>query len=130
MTNKEIKLELGKIALERCSGADLTASLKNVYEWIIEDPEEEIIPEQPRNDYELKSVHEVYCEMRRLEEDGKCTIGLATRFSNIARDQEIKTVGQLLERGKTKFMRLWNVGRSCADAVGVALKNLYGIEFW
>jgi hypothetical protein len=35
MTNKEIKFELGKIALERCSGADLTASLKNVYEWII-----------------------------------------------------------------------------------------------
>lgn len=41
MTNKEIKFELGKIALTRCDG-DLTESLRNIYEWIIEEPEEVI----------------------------------------------------------------------------------------
>lgn len=40
MTNKEIKLELAKAALQSCrlmTSEDLTSSIKNVYEWIVEE---------------------------------------------------------------------------------------------
>ena len=42
MTNKEIKFELAKIALERCAfstSETLAEGLKNLYEWIVEEPE-------------------------------------------------------------------------------------------
>lgn len=41
MTNKEIKLELAKLALEKCcftTSETLTEGLKNLYEWIVEEP--------------------------------------------------------------------------------------------
>lgn len=139
MTNKEIKFELGKIALTRCDG-DLTESLRNIYEWIIEEPEE-VIPEQPVNDYELKPIREVYLEIQRIEEaekeekiqKGRSRVqkkGHANRFLNVARMHDIETVGQLVEYGKAEFMLLPNIGRQCADYVSMALKNLYGIDKW
>lgn len=135
MTNKEIKFELGKIALTRCGCEHLTESLKNIYEWIIEEPEE-VIPEKPRNDYELKSVYEVYYEIQRIEQAEKAkwnkaqAKGHAARFMNVVRMHEIATVGQLIEYGKADFIRLRNMGRACADYVSMALKNLYGIDKW
>ena len=47
MTNKEIKLELAKVALATCrhmTSESLTESLKNLYEWVIEEPEVEEVP--------------------------------------------------------------------------------------
>ena len=136
MTNKEIKFELGKIALTRCGCEHLTESLKNIYEWIIEEPTEEVIPEKPRNDYELKSVYEVYYEIQLIEQAEKAkwnkaqAKGHAARFMNVVRMHEIATVGQLIEYGKADFIRLRNMGRACADYVSMALKNLYGIDKW
>lgn len=142
MTNKEIKFELGKIALSKCnfmSSEDLSSSLKNVFEWIIEEPTEEVIPEKPVNDYEQKPIREVYNEMQCIEEAEKAEKmtgnnwqkhGHARRFLNVANYYNIETVGQLLEIGKADFMRLKNMGRKCADYVSMALKNLYGIEKW
>ena len=139
MTNKEIKFELGKIALEKCQFSevdDFTASLAAVYKWIIEEPTEEVIPEKPRNDYELKSVYEVYYEIQRIEQAEKAkwnkaqAKGHAARFMNVVRMHEIATVGQLIEYGKADFIRLRNMGRACADYVSMALKNLYGIDKW
>ena len=140
MTNKEIKFELAKVAL---SSRYLRQgqSLEELYEWIIEEPEKEVIPEQPRNDYELKSVHEVYHEIQRIEEAEKeekiqkgwrrvQRKGHAVRFINVARMHDIETVGQLVEFSKADFMRLQNMGRQCAEYVSMALKNLYGIEKW
>lgn len=42
MTNKEIKFELAKVALEKCcfmTSETLTEGLKNLYDWIVEEPE-------------------------------------------------------------------------------------------
>lgn len=144
MTNKEIKFELGKIALSKCnfmSSEDLSSSLKYVFEWIIEEPTEEVIPEKPVNDYEQKPIREVYNEMQCMEEAEKeekiqkgwrrvQKKGHANRFLNVARMHDIETVGQLVEYGEAEFMLLPNIGRQCADYVSMALKNLYGIEKW
>lgn len=141
MTNKEIKFELGKIALTRCGCEHLTESLRNIYEWIIEDPEEEVIPKQPVNDYEQKPIREVYLEIQRIEEaekeekiqKGRSRVqkkGHARRFIHVAQYNDIETVGQLVEYDKADFMRLPNIGRQCADYISMALKNLYGIDRW
>lgn len=140
MTNKEIKFELGKIALSKCEGGNLAESLQNIYDWIIEEPEE-VIPKQPVNDYEQKPIREVYLEIQRIEEAEKeekiqkgwmrvQKKGYANRFLNVVRMHDIETVGQLVEYGKAEFMLLPNIGRQCADYVSMALKNLYGIDRW
>lgn len=141
MTNKEIKFELGKIALSKCEGGNLAESLQNIYDWIIEEPEEKIIPEQPVNDYEQKPIREVYLEIQRMEEAEKeekiqkgwsrvSKKGHARRFLNAAQMADIETVGQLLNFGKDDFLLLQNMGRQCVYYVSMALKNLYGIEKW
>lgn len=140
MTNKEIKFELAKVAL---SSRYLRQgqSLEELYEWIIEEPEKEVIPEQPVNDYEQKPIREVYLEIQRIEEaevsakiqQGWSRVskkGHARRFLNRAQMADIETVGQLLNFGKGDFLRLQNMGRQCAEYVSMALKNLYGIERW
>ena len=61
MTNKEIKLELARIALERCTfstSETLTESLKNLYEWVIEEPEVEV-KENAQNEYDNITVSEI-----------------------------------------------------------------------
>jgi DNA-directed RNA polymerase alpha subunit len=146
MTNKEIKLELGKIVLARCSSVDLTYSMENIYKWIIEEPEEEITPEPgtekpDKKDYEQESIQEVYNEMQIIEEEEKLEKkregyrnvqkkGHAVRFRNAARMCEIETVGQLVKYGKADLTRARNMGEKCVDYVSMALKNLYGIEKW
>ncbi len=142
MTNKEIKFELAKAALlAHFLRAD--QSLQELYEWIIEEPEEEITSEeQPvKVDYESRPISEVYNEMQIMEEEEKLEKrrngnkyaqkkGHAVRFLNAARFADIETVGQLIAYGKADFIRVRNMGRVCADYVSMALKNLYGIEKW
>lgn len=145
MTNKEIKFELAKAALlAHFLRAD--QSLQELYEWIIEEPEEEIIPEPEtenpdKKDYEQIPISEVYNEMQIMEEEEKLEKkragyrnvqkkGHAVRFLNAARLADIETVGQLIAYGRADFIRVRNMGRNCADYVSMALKNLYGIEKW
>lgn len=141
MTNKEIKFELAKAALlAHFLRAD--QSLQELYEWIIEEPEEEIIPEEHVTvDYESKPIQDVYNEMQIMEEEEKLEKkragyrnvqkkGHAVRFLNAARLADIETVGQLIAYGKADFIKVRNMGRNCADYVSMALKNLYGIEKW
>ena len=145
MTNKEIKFELAKAALfSRYLRED--QSLEELYKWIIEEPEEDIIPEPgtekpDKKDYEQESIQEVYNEMQIMEEEEKLEKkregyrnvqkkGHAVRFRNAASYADIETVGQLIAFGKADFIKVRNMGRKCADYVSMALKNLYGIEKW
>ena len=52
------------------------------------------------------------------------------RFLNIAKANDIETVGQLLKVGRVHFEQLRNMGPYCVAAISQALKNLYGIETW
>ena len=56
--------------------------------------------------------------------------GNGVRFLNIAKANDIETVGQLLKVGRVHFEQLRNMGPYCAAKVSEALKNLYGIETW
>ena len=56
--------------------------------------------------------------------------GFAIRFLQVARSNDIETVGQLLAVGRVKFGQFRNIGPNCSEKVSEALKNLYGIEKW
>lgn len=59
-----------------------------------------------------------------------CRKGNAVRFLNACKDNEIETVGQLLELGRIRFEMCRNIGNCCGEAVSQALENLYGIKTW
>ena len=56
--------------------------------------------------------------------------GHAIRFLNVAKENDIETVGQLLECGRARFEQFRHMGRRCADRISEALDNLYGIKSW
>ena len=100
-------------------------------------------PPPPAADYENDKLMVVYEEIDRIEiaerEQQKREHpnwrsvqkkGNGVRFLNIAKANDIETVGQLLKVGRVHFEQLRNMGPYCAAKVSEALKNLYGIETW
>ena len=100
-------------------------------------------PPPPAADYENDKLMVVYEEIDRMEiaerEQQKRDHpnwrsvqkkGNGVRFLNIAKANDIETVGQLLKVGRVHFEQLRNMGPYCAAKVSEALKNLYGIETW
>ena len=100
-------------------------------------------PPPPAADYENDKLMAVYEEIDRMEiaerEQQKREHpnwrsvqkkGNGVRFLNIAKANDIETVGQLLKVGRVHFEQLRNMGPYCAAKVSKALKNLYGIETW
>ena len=100
-------------------------------------------PPPPTVDYENDKLMVVYEEIDRMEiaerEQQKREHpnwqfvqkkGNGVRFLNIAKANDIETVGQLLKVGRVHFEQLRNMGPYCAAKVSEALKNLYGIETW
>jgi hypothetical protein len=61
---------------------------------------------------------------RRIQKSGR-----GIRFLNVCRQEEIETIGQIVKMGRANFERVRNMGRDCADKVGEALENLYGIKW-
>ena len=100
-------------------------------------------PPPPAKDYENDKLMVVYEEIDRMEiaerEQQKREHpnwrsvqkkGNGVRFLNIAKANDIETVGQLLKVGRVHFEQLRNMGPYCVAAISQALKNLYGIETW
>ena len=100
-------------------------------------------PPPPAADYENDKLMVVYEEIDRMEiaerEQQKREHpnwrsvqkkGNGVRFLNIAKANDIETVGQLLKVGRVHFEQLRNMGPYCVAAISQALKNLYGIETW
>ena len=100
-------------------------------------------PPPPAAEYENDKLMVVYEEIDRMEiaerEQQKREHpnwrsvqkkGNGVRFLNIAKANDIETVGQLLKVGRVHFEQLRNMGPYCAAKVSEALKNLYGIEKW
>ena len=61
---------------------------------------------------------------RRIQKSGR-----GIRFLNVCRQEDIETIGQIVKMGRANFERVRNMGRDCADKVGEALENLYGIKW-
>ena len=100
-------------------------------------------PPPPAAEYENDKLMVVYEEIDRMETAEREQTrrehpnwrsvqkkGNGVRFLNIAKANDIETVGQLLKVGRVHFEQLRNMGPYCVAAISQALKNLYGIETW
>ena len=96
---------------------------------------------QPK-DYENDLLRDtVYNEMERIAiaesnrlkretELGRIKSGHGIRFLNIAKANNIETVGQLLSVGRARFEKFKFMGPKCITELSHALENLYGIKQW
>ena len=128
MTNKEIKFELARIALERCTyttSETLTESLRNLYEWIVEEPEVEVAINQ-ENQFDSISIKEVLNIVRKNQ---RLSSGIATTLEGIFDSNNINTVGDLMRIGRRDFSKYRLVGKGCLFKLDDALNEL-GATTW
>ena len=74
---------------------------------------------------EKKRKREEHPHWRNIQKSGR-----AVRFANVCKANDIETVGQLLNVGRSQFERFFQMGKDCAEQVSRALENLYGIKTW
>jgi DNA-directed RNA polymerase alpha subunit len=128
MTNKEIKFELAKVALEKCcftTSETLTESLKNLYEWVVEEPEVEA-EEHTQNKYDNISVSEI---LKLVRKNKGTSSGVTEYLSTAFRRNNIGTAGDLLKIEKQDFKKFRNIGRKSLLALDDALAEL-GATTW
>jgi DNA-directed RNA polymerase alpha subunit len=128
MTNKEIKFELAKVALEKCcftTSETLTDGLKNLYEWVVEEPQVEMETEQ-KNSFDSVDIKEVLNIVRKNQ---GFSSGIATTLETIFNDNNINTVGDLTRIGRRYFSKYRNVGKKSIWAIDDALNEL-GATTW
>lgn len=123
MTNREIKFELAKIALTKCnfmSSDSLTDSLKNLYEWIIEEPE---VKEETteKNGLDSINIKEILNIVRKNQGSSN---GIATSLETIFNKNNINTVGDLMRIGRCDFHKYRLVGKKSVWAIDDALEEL------
>ena len=129
MTNREIKFELAKVALTTCShmtSESLSESIKNLYEWIIEEPEVDV--DKPKTDYDKILVREIikYLANNYRYSNKRYASSLVNVFNN----NGINTVGDILRLERHYFMKIKGVGKGCVMRIDDALEELYGIKYW
>ena len=128
MTNKEIKFELAKVALTKCNfitSESLTESLKNLYNWIIEEPEVEE-ENTDKNGSDSIDIKEVLNIVRKNEGSAS---GIATSLETIFGNNNINTVGDLMRIGRHDFSKYRLVGKKAILAIQDALEEL-GVTTW
>ena len=128
MTNREIKFELAKVALATCrhmTSEALTESLKNLYEWVVEEPEveEETID---KNSFDSIDIKEVLNIVRKNQRFGS---GIATSLERIFNINNINTVGDLMRISRRDFSRYRHIGKKSIWAIDDALAEL-GVKGW
>ena len=122
MTNREIKFELAKIALVQCVSMD---SIKEMYEWIIEEPEveEETIDKNGFDSIDIKDVLNIVRKNQRFSS------GIATSLERIFNINNINTVGDLMRISRRSFSNFRLVGKKSVWALDDALAEL-GVIGW
>lgn len=124
MTNREIKLELAKIALVQNLSMD---SIKQMYEWIIEENSEDNVSatcEDAKTDYDKIPIKEIVSQIALDEPDTSC---YPSKISEVFLRNDINTVGDLLNIGRRMFRRYRNVGSGSIGRIDGALYDLYAI---
>lgn len=128
MTNKEIKFELAKVALATCrhmTSETLTESLKNLYDWIVEEPEVEVETEQ-KSSFDSIDIKEVLNIIRKNQ---GFSSGIATMLETVFHNNNINTVGDLMRISRRDFSRYRLVGKKSIWAIDDALNEL-GATTW
>lgn len=127
MTNKELKLEIAKVALERytfSTNETLIERLKSLYDWIVEEPEVEVESKQ-ENQFDSVDIKEVLHIIRKWGGWGNIATLLGTVFDR----NKINTVGDLIRVGRHEFSQYRFVGKRSVSAVDDALEEL-GVTTW
>ena len=128
MTNKKIKFELAKVALATCrhmTSEALTESLKNLYDWIIEEPEVEV-KTIDKNSFDSVDIKEVLNIVRKNKGSAS---GIATSLETIFNNNNINTVDDLIRIGRRDFSKNRLVGKKSIWAIQDALEEL-GVTTW
>lgn len=128
MTNKEIKFELAKVALATCrhmTSESLTESIKNLYEWVVEEPEVEV-ETTDKNSFDSIDIKEVLNIVRKNQ---GFSSGIATMLETVFRKNNISTVGDLMRISRREFSKYRLVGKKSIWAIDDALDEL-GIKGW
>lgn len=128
MENKEIKFELAKVALATCrhmTSEALTESLKNLYEWVVEEPEVEEETEQ-KSSYDKIDIKEVLNIVRKNKDS---VSGIATSLETVFNSNNINTVGDLMRIGRHDFSKYRLVGKKAIWATDDAMDEL-GVATW
>ena len=128
MTNKEIKFELAKVALTKCNfmtSETLTESLKNLYEWVVEEPEvkEKNVDNNSLDSIDIKEVINI------VRKNQGFSSGIATTLEGIFDSNNINTVGDLTRIGRRDFYKYRLVGKKSIWAIEDALNEL-GATTW
>lgn len=121
MTNKEIKLELAKVALSMCRFTQedaLNCALHNLYDWIVEE-DTKVEIDNHETDYDSMDVSEILSILRKNRRRG-----FDVRLSKIFQASNIKTIGDLIRMGRENFCRLPNVGLASLGNLNDALEEL------
>ena len=114
MSDKEIKCQLAKAALE--NGVSLE-QVKKFYAWVTEGPEEP--EEEPDDSYKSVSIYE-------FAQDTKCQKTITNRCS----EHNIKTVGELIKLGSSKFRQFPHVGYTTVRKISEELNKQFGVKRW
>ena len=128
MTNKEIKLELARIALSTCrhmTSETLTECLKNLYEWVVEEPEVEE-KGTDKSSFDSIDIKEVLIIVRKNQ---RFSSGIATSLETIFNNNNINTVGDLMRISRRYFSKFRLVGKKTVWAIDDALNEL-GVKGW
>ena len=128
MTNIEIKIELARLALAKCNfmtSETLTECIKNLYEWVIEEPEVEVETEQ-KNISDGTDIREVLNIVRKSQGHNS---GIATMIDSVFLENNIKTVGDLMSIGRRDFSKYRLIGKKSIWAIDEALNEL-GVTTW
>lgn len=115
MTDREIKLELAKVAL----GNDVSIeTAKLFYDWIIEEREREV-PGCKQTKWDNTPIEDLACRTR--------IVGTITKR---CKDNGINTVGELIRCGGHKFRTFKNVGGATITKINDALEKYYEVADW
>jgi DNA-directed RNA polymerase alpha subunit len=128
MTNKEIKLELAKVALTKCNfttSETLTEALKNLYDWIVEELEVEV-KTIDKNSFDSVDIKEVLNIVRKKQ---RFNSGIATMLETTLSNNNINTVGDLVRVGRREFSKYRLVGKKSICEIDDALNEL-GVKGW
>ena len=81
--------------------------------------------------YAIDKVDSIIRDQRTKSTGKRCLKkGHAVKFADACSRARIRTIGDLLDLGKTRFLCCPGVGASLLDAVSITLRTFYDIKEW